>query len=143
MLGILALIAAALFAGAALYVSVAEHPARMQLDIHAALAEWQPSYARGAAMQASLAVVAGLLGIAAGWTDTPRLLWILGAVVMLTNLPYTFLAIWGTNTRLKMTPIEQASPDTRALLDRWGRLHAVRTALGLGSTLLYAGALAI
>ena len=60
-----ALMLAALFSGAALYVSFVEHPARRLLDDAAALAEWQPSYKRGAAMQASLAVVAFLAGLIA------------------------------------------------------------------------------
>jgi hypothetical protein len=39
--GALALIAAALFAGAALYVSAVEHPARRELDDLSQLIEWK------------------------------------------------------------------------------------------------------
>ena len=65
--GLLALIASAMFSGVALYVNVAEQPARLLLDDRALLAEWKPSYKCGAAMQAPLALVGFLLGLLAWW----------------------------------------------------------------------------
>ena len=131
LVGPLALIAAALFAGAAIYVSVAEQPARLTLDDLAALAEWRPAYARGARMQASLAVVGFLLGVAAWW-QSGAWLWLLGAVLLVANWPYTLVCIMPVNRKLETM---EPGPDSRALMQLWGRLHAGRSLLGCGAVI--------
>jgi len=52
-------IATGLFAGAAIYVSAVEHPARVSCGTEVAVREFGPSYKRGAVMQAPLALLAG------------------------------------------------------------------------------------
>jgi len=134
--GLLALVIAAVFAGAAIYINVAEHPARLGLPVGALLTQWKPSYARGFAMQASLAVLGGVLG-ALAWWETGDGLWLAGAVVLVSNWPYTLLGIMPTNRRLIATAPDSADAATRSLLERWGRLHAVRSVLGTIATVLF------
>lgn len=134
--GLLALIVASVFTGAALYVNVAEQPARLLLDDRALLAEWQPSYKRGFAMQAPLAAIGCVLGLIAWWqTDVAAFL--VGAVLIVANWPWTMLAIMPGNNRLMAMNPAQPEPDARALIVKWGGLHAVRTTLGGLATLAF------
>jgi hypothetical protein len=133
---LLALTAAALFTGAAFYVGFAEHPARSGLDDRPQLQQWKPAYERGTIMQGSLAVIGFLLGLAAWW-QTRDELWLAGAVVLVLNWPYTMLIIMPVNNRLMEIAPDDAGEESHTLLQRWGRLHAKRTMLGVLSTLLY------
>lgn len=136
MLGLLALTTAALFAGAAVYINIAEQPARLALDDRALLAQWKPAYARGFTMQATLAVVGFLLGVGAWWM-TREVMWLAGAVVLLANWPYTLLIIMPVNHQLNAIELDRAGPASRALIVRWGGLHARRTMLGFLATALF------
>lgn len=137
LLGHLALVVAALFASAAFYVNFAEQPARLAIDGRAALQQWQRSYERAALMQASLAMMGFLLGLSAWWWEGRDLRLLAGAVLMLAPWPYTLLVIKPVNDRLKATAAERAGAESRALIERWGRLHAGRTALGLLATAIF------
>jgi Domain of unknown function (DUF1772) len=132
--GLLALIAAAIFTGAALYVSVVEQPARLLLDDRALLTEWKPSYQRGAAMQAPLALLGCVLGLIAWW-QTAHPGFLIGALAMIAPWPWTLAGIKPTNDALMATEPDKAGPSTRALVVKWGALHAVRTGLGALATL--------
>jgi hypothetical protein len=134
--GQLALTIAALFTGAAIYINIAEQPARLQLDDRSLIAEWKLAYKRGYVMQASLAIVGGFFGFVA-FLSTFEWRWLLGAVVLLANWPYTIFVIMPTNHRLMDTAPEAATAETRRMIGQWGILHAGRSALGLIATLVF------
>ena len=133
--GQLALIAAALFTGAALYASACEQPARLHLDDGALLAEWKPAYKLGTMMQAPLAVVGALLGVIAWW-QTGDWRWLLGGAIILLNWPYTFIVIMPVNNAL-LALETGGNPRARELIEQWGRLHAGRTSLGILATVIF------
>jgi Domain of unknown function (DUF1772) len=134
--GPFALTIAALFTGAAFYINWAEQPARLGLDDRALLQQWKPSYARGFTMQATLAVAGFFFG-ALEWWSTGYWPWLLGAVVLVANWPYTMLGIMPTNHILNAITPEQAGAKSRELIEKWGGLHAVRTALGAAATVIF------
>ena len=130
-----ALAFAAAFAGAAFYVNEAEQPARLALDDASLLAEWKLSYARGFKMQASLALLSGIFGLAEAW-QTQDWRWLPGAALILANWPYTFLVVKPTNDQLNALAKNQAGA-ARALIVTWARQHAVRTAFGILAAAFY------
>ena len=136
----LALMLASLFAGAALYINWSEQPARLGLDDAAMLRAWKPSYQRGFAMQATLAAASGVLGLMAGLPENAPMAY-LGGVLMLMNWPFTLVVIGPVNRALGRTEDGAASAQTRHLMVRWGRLHAVRSALGCAGAALFCAAL--
>jgi len=132
----IAAVTAALFAGAALYINVAEHPARMGLETRVAALQWAPSYRRATWMQAPLAV-SSFLGGTAAWLMGAGTAWLVAAVLIGMVVPFTFVGIMPTNEKLLERDRDLGSAETRRLLERWGQLHAVRTMLGMIATMLY------
>ena len=138
--GLSALTLATLFAGAAVYILVAEQPARLMLDDAPLLRHWQESYPRAARMQASLAVLAAVAGGLAFWRRRDPF-WLIGAALMLANLPFTLIVIAPVNEALLASSLDQAGAVSRGLIERWGALHAWRAGFAVLALAAFAGAL--
>lgn len=132
----IAILCCGLFAGAAVYINLVEHPARMSCGTEAAAAEWAPSYERAARMQAPLAVVGFVCAIIA-WLAGSGLLWLIGGVLLGLVVPFTLLVVMPTNKHLLSSDLDKRSEETRRLLNRWNSLHFVRTALSVVAFLLF------
>jgi Domain of unknown function (DUF1772) len=132
----IATVSAAIFAGAALYINLVEHPARMLLDTKSAALEWASSYRRATWMQAPLALASLLAGIASWWMGGGAG-WAVAALLIGAVVPFTFLGIMPTNHSLLAPGRDLASAETRTLLEKWVKLHAVRTALSVMATVVY------
>ena len=125
---IVSTLAAGLFAGAAIYVSAVEHPARVSCGTDLAVREFAPSYKRGAIMQASLALVGCMTGFIGGW-QLNDMVSIIAALLLGAVVPFTLIFILPTNKRLLDPALDPHGAEASHLLNRWGRLHAVRSVL--------------
>ena len=135
LLELAALLCTGLFTGAALYVSLVEHPARLECGPALAIAQFGPSYRRGAVMQASLAGGGCLAAVAAWIQGSPTPLLVAG-VLLGALIPFTLIVILPTNKRLLDPRLDRTAPEATAMLARWGRLHAVRSVVGAVAFLL-------
>lgn len=136
----LAALSTFIFAGAAIYINLVEHPARMGCSTATALSVWAPSYKRATLMQAPLAIIGSASGLLAWWLGAGPV-WLIASVLIFLVVPFTFTVIMPTNEKLLAPGLAPESEQTRALLNKWGRLHAVRSAMGLGAAILMLGQL--
>jgi hypothetical protein len=134
---LLALLASGLFAGAAIYINVVEHPARVRCGTEIALAEFGPSYRRASVMQVLLAVI-GLIAGTAAWMEGSGASWLVGGLLLGSVIPFTLLVVFPTNKQILDPALDRSSQHAGELLAKWARLHAVRSALGLGAFVVLA-----
>lgn len=137
----LALALAATFFGAAVYINLAEQPARLALADPPLLRQWQISFGVALVLQSSLAIAAGAAGLGAWWARRDWR-WAAGGLLMLANWPWTLLVIAPINATLLAIAPEAAGPASRALIEQWGVLHGARTAMSFGAVALFAWAVA-
>lgn len=133
---LLATFCCALFAGAAVYITLVEHPARIECGTELAATEFGPSYRRAKVMQASLAV-AGFLFAGLAWLGGASTWWLVGGVVLVSVAPFTLAVMMPTNRQLVDPGLDKRSARAAQLLSRWARLHLVRVLLSLAALVLF------
>jgi len=140
MFEILATLCAGLFAGAAGYISLVEHWARIKAGPAVALAQFRPGFPRARGIQASLALVGGVCGSIA-WFAGAGFSWLLVALLLFAIVGFTLVRITPVYTRLLDPSLTSESTGVSALLEQWGCLHHVRSILGLVAFLIALAAL--
>jgi uncharacterized membrane protein len=133
-----ATVAAGLFAGAAMYITVVEHPARVECGQALAIKEFGPSYRCAAVMQGVLAVV-GLLANLIAWYQGFGLGWLIGWLLLGTLVPFTLVVVIPTNRRLLDPGLDSGSGEAGELLTQWGQLHAMRTVVSVAMFMAFVG----
>ncbi len=134
--GFVAALCCGLFAGAALYVNLVEHPARMECGTELAATEFAPSYRRATVLQVSLALIGALCGTLAWfWDRSPS--WLIAAGLLLSAIPFTLFFMLPTNKQILDPSLDRRSAKAHLLLTRWGRLHAVRTVVSLAALMFF------
>jgi hypothetical protein len=135
-LQIITILSCGLFTGAAVYINLVEHPARMECGTELAARVFGPSYRRAAVMQISLAVIS-FIGSALTYLESANILWMVGGLIIVSVIPFTLIVIMPTNKKLLSPSLDTAAESTQELLSRWGKLHAVRSVLGVLALLIF------
>jgi hypothetical protein len=132
LLELIATLCAGLFGGAAIYITLVEHPARLECGTALAISEFGPSYRRATVMQASLAAL-GLVASVGAWLEGRGLVVLITGLLLGLVVPFTLIVILPTNKGLLDPDLDRGSAEAAALLALWGRLHAVRSILSAGA----------
>lgn len=125
-------LSAGLFAGAAIYLNLVEHPARVECGVELALREFAPSYRRAAVLQGALAAI-GFSSAIAAWFMGASFWWLVGGSVLGSVIPFTLVVIFPTNKELLDPSLDKNSELALALLARWAKLHGARSVLSLAA----------
>ena len=138
---LIAVLSCSLFTGAAVYVSLVEHPARMQCGVEIAATEFPPSYRRATVLQV-IAAALGLLSSIAAWFAGATYWWLVAGAILGSVIPFTLIVILPTNRQLLTPTLDRRSPQTEQLLAHWAALHGVRSVVSGLALLLFLGLLA-
>jgi hypothetical protein len=87
-------------------------------------------------MQAPLAAIGSLGALLTWWFDRD-LICLIGGLLLLLIILFTFVAIMPINRRLESQELDLRSAEAGILLRRWGWLHAVRSILSVAAFVLF------
>ena len=124
------------FFGAALYIALVQHPAAREAGVGGVF--FPPMYRRAAPMQIALALAGSIAGAICG-IAFGEVRWVVGAGLLFAVIPITLILIKPTNDRLldPNTDLRWQSTQTRALLEKWARLHWIRIASSGAAFVVY------
>ena len=101
-----AVLACALFVGAAICITFVEHPARMRCGAEIAATEFASSYRRATVMPANLCSF-GLLASIGAWLAGASLWWFIAGMLLGSVIPFTLIVILHTNKRLLSSTLDR------------------------------------
>lgn len=122
----LALFLCGTFFGAAVYISIAQHPASMNAGVAVAAKFFPPMYNRAAPMQIASALGGTLAGVVQ-WYLTGNLLWIIGASLLIFVVPFTLIVMKPINDQLLDLEAQRSESETEKLLSLWAPRHLIRS----------------
>jgi uncharacterized membrane protein len=132
----IAIFSCMIFAGAAIYINIAEHPARLECGTELAATVFPPSYNKASVMQAGLAIISTISACGV-WFLGGATLWLVGALLIFSVVPFTLIIIMPTNVKLKSPELDKTAESTQAMLELWGRLHFVRSVASLLASVIF------
>ncbi|KRX10105.1 hypothetical protein PPERSA_08508 [Pseudocohnilembus persalinus] len=136
-----------LFAGAALYISIAQSPASLELETEAAVKFFPHWYKRAAKMQAGLALSSSVFGILTGINKKKQgkkctaIIWFVGSALIFSVVPVTYSFIMNINKQLLQEGGVKTEEENKNLLKKWGQRHLIRTVLSILSSTIFLAAI--
>jgi Domain of unknown function (DUF1772) len=121
---LIATLCCGVFFGAALYISLVQHPVALETGNEFATRFFRPMYRRAALFQVSLALI-GCASAIAAWLSGGGHLWLAASILIGSVVPFTLIVIKPVNDALLQN--RDAASEVGALLTRWGHLHWART----------------
>ena len=135
-LEILSIIGSGTFFGAAIYISIAQHPATLEAGVSVGGRFFPPMYNRAAPMQIALAVIGSATGLILWWLESNSW-WLVGALLLIAVIPITLILIKPVNDILLHPENDPDSEQTLVLLKKWGPKHWLRSIVSGASFFIY------